>query len=204
MEPPGRWARFRDPPLTSVEQLVASVAKDIGPYLDKPFVLMGYSVGAVVAFELARRLRGEMQQEPVCLFVTACGAPHLLPAPHLPVTHNLPDSKFVETLISFYDGLPRAVVEDSEMLSIIIPIARADLTAFETYVHVPQLPLSCPIAAFGGDKDRAAYREVLDPWRIHTTGKFSLHMFPGGHFFINTAQKQMLQIISESLSEVVK
>jgi medium-chain acyl-[acyl-carrier-protein] hydrolase len=202
MEPPGRWNRLQEPLLTSIDQLVASVARDIRPYLDKPFALMGYSLGALVAYELARHLRRVLQRQPGYLFVAARRAPHLVPPTQHPPLHDLQDMKLVAALVANYDGLPRAVVEDPELLAIVLPIARADLRALETYAYVPESPLSCPIAVWGGETDRATPRGDLDAWRVHTTARFSLQMFSGGHFFIDGAHKLLVRAVEESLVAV--
>src|SRR5918911_2389095 len=54
---PGRGQRLREPPYPCLSALVEQLARVIEPYLDKPFAFFGHSLGAIIAFELARRLR---------------------------------------------------------------------------------------------------------------------------------------------------
>src|SRR5207248_8086141 len=61
---PGREARLRETALTSLSQIVDELAEHIKPYLDKPFAFFGHSMGAMIAFELARRLRRSYGVEP--------------------------------------------------------------------------------------------------------------------------------------------
>ena len=53
---------------SDVFALVEAVV-NIVPLLDKPFVLFGHSMGALVAFELARRLMRDRNPLPERLFV---------------------------------------------------------------------------------------------------------------------------------------
>src|SRR5690349_236164 len=51
---PGRETRFREPPFTRLGQLTEALAEALRPHLDRPFAFFGHSLGALVAFELAR------------------------------------------------------------------------------------------------------------------------------------------------------
>ncbi|MEQ1848829.1 MAG: alpha/beta fold hydrolase, partial [Nitrospira sp.] len=53
---PGREGRLTMPPYTSMRPLVQAIGNAILPFLDKPYVLFGHSLGGLIAFELARYL----------------------------------------------------------------------------------------------------------------------------------------------------
>src|SRR5437899_13023831 len=57
VRPPGRESRLREPPFTDLLRLVEGVAAGIRPYLTVPCALFGHSLGAWVAFEIARWVR---------------------------------------------------------------------------------------------------------------------------------------------------
>ena len=78
---PGRGSRFREAPFRKVADLVPALAEGLLPLLDLPFALFGHSMGAVVAFELARELRRRRGREPVLLGVSGRHAPQR-PDPH--------------------------------------------------------------------------------------------------------------------------
>ena len=42
--------------------------------------------------------------------------------------------------------------------------------------------------------------EDLDAWQQHCKSTFCCHMFPGGHFFIRSAQKQLLSRLIRELA----
>ncbi|MGE3272883.1 MAG: thioesterase II family protein, partial [Chloroflexota bacterium] len=132
---PGREARHREPPLTSLPPLVQPLAAAMLPYLDRPYAIFGHSMGALIAFELARLFRRLGAPAPTYLFVSARRAPHL--PDWRPPLHTLPDADLVDHLNQRYNGLPRAVLESADLLRMFTPLIRADLTLTELYDFVP-------------------------------------------------------------------
>lgn len=194
---PGHENRLREPYFTRLMPLVQAVAQALTPYLDMPFAFFGHSLGALVSFELARQLGAERKLEPACLFVSGHAAPQI-PDLHPPV-HQLPDAGFLEQLRNF-NGTPREVLQNSELMQILLPILRADFAMNETYVYPPGKALRCPISAFGGLQDPLANREELTAWREQTCGPFKLRIFLGGHFFLHSARMLVLRAIAEDLT----
>lgn len=87
-----------------------------------------------------------------------------------------------------------------ELMSLYMPLLRANFTLDETYVYRDDEPLLCPLAVYGGEDDPETGSEDLDAWQQHCKGTFCCHMFPGGHFFIRSAQKQLLSRLIRELA----
>ncbi len=185
-------------PRTELMPLVAEASGAVMPMLDKPFAFFGHSMGALIGFELAREVRRQTGKLPAHLFASGCFAPHL-PDPH--PMHHLPEKEFLEELRSL-NGLPQEVLENDELMELVLPALRADFNATETYVHVPEPPLACPITAFGGSRDPLTTRELIEGWGVHTSSAFSVRMLPGDHFFLNSQQRLLLSMIHEELAKV--
>jgi len=117
------------------------------------------------------------------------------------ITH-LPDDEFVQEIRRRYNGIPDEVLRHPELLGLLVPGLRADLSVVETYAHRPGPPLGCPIAAFGGLADPEATEAELSEWRQQTTGTLSVQMFPGGHFFLQSAHEHLTRIVREELMVV--
>jgi medium-chain acyl-[acyl-carrier-protein] hydrolase len=192
----GRGSRLQETPFKSMPQLIPALAQALTPYLDKPCAFFGHSMGAIISFELARYLQRVNGFAITHLFVSGRRAPQL---PNTdPYTFNLPEANFVEELVRL-NGTPKEVLFHTELMMLMLPLLRADFELIETYRYVPGPPLTCPITAFGGlDDDETA--NILDPWREQTGGPFSLHMFPGDHFFVNTAHLPLTEAIAQDLS----
>jgi medium-chain acyl-[acyl-carrier-protein] hydrolase len=154
-------------------------------------------MGALVAFELARRL-DVMGLEPVHFFASGYHAPHL--PSRSPVRHGLPDREFM-TAIRNLKGVPIEVLEDGELLELMLPTLRSDFRLAETYTYVPRPPLRCAVTAFGGLEDHEVTRDEIQAWRFHTTGSFEMHVLPGGHFFLSSYRATLLQLVSSNLRD---
>jgi len=193
---PGRGTRMMETPFTQLSPLVQALAQALAPLLDKPFAFFGHSLGALVGFELARQLRRQFGVQPVRLFISAARAPQI-PSRSRPI-HTLPESEFLIELRRM-NGIPGKVLEDAELMQIMLPVLRADFAVYETYVYSTERPLNCFISSFGGVQDHRVSRGELEAWRDQTSASFSLRMFPGNHFFLNTTQPPLLQILSQEL-----
>jgi medium-chain acyl-[acyl-carrier-protein] hydrolase len=191
---PGRGTRLVEPPFVQLSPLVDALAQALAPLLDKPFVFFGHSLGALIGFELARRLRGQYGVHPARLLVSALRAPQL-PDRGAPV-HALPEGEFIAEL-SWLNGTPSAVLKHKELMEIVLPVLRADFALYENYEYASEPPLNCPISAFGGTQDCRVSESDLEAWRVQTNVSFSLRMFPGDHFFLS--QPLLLHAVSEEL-----
>ena len=192
---PGRGSRIAEPPCTDMNQLVRAAAEGLAQQLDKPFALFGHSMGALIAFELARHLKRAYSAEPVHLFVSGRPSPQTITGPY---DLDRLDAELPEMLRRGNASLD-VTLDNPELMQLVLPILRADVTLCESYSYASAPPFSFPITAFGGLDDRGISRRSLEGWREHTTGRFGLRMFPGGHFFLSTCKAPLLEAISKEL-----
>lgn len=181
---PGREGRLREAPIAAIETLVPMMADGLAPSLGAgTFAFFGHSMGAILAFELARELRGRGKPLPIHLFPSACPAPHI---PDDDASHSLPDDELVEKLREL-GGMSEEVLAHRELMEMILPVFRADAAITETYQHRDEPPLDVPITAFGGLADAKATPADMEAWRRHTQSAFARAMVPGGHFYVREA-----------------
>jgi medium-chain acyl-[acyl-carrier-protein] hydrolase len=197
LEFPGRLARRQDVLLSSLPELVERAAVALGNELSGRFAFFGYSMGSLVAFELARLLRRERGIEPEWLFVAAHSAPQL--ARRAPAMSDAPDDELLQFFQRTYGPLPPQVTAHPELLAVISDILRADVHLLERYAYAAEPPLGCPIRAFGGRDDASTLRAELEAWRTHTAADFALQMFPGGHFFWEQSLVELVQVVGRCL-----
>lgn len=191
---PGREQRLSETPFRRMEPLVEALYEAMEPQLSGPYAFYGHSLGALVGFEMARKIQRQGEPGPVRLIISAHTAPQL--GLCRPVLHNLPDNEFMNALRNFA-GTPEEVIANEDLMSIMMVALRADFEVDETYSYEPGPPLECPISAFGGIDDVDVPQDSLEAWRIQTSRQFSLHMMEGDHFFIFRSQDFPLRLSQE-------
>jgi medium-chain acyl-[acyl-carrier-protein] hydrolase len=196
---PGRESRIRERALTRIGPLVELLAGDLGD-LNTAFAFFGHSMGALVGYELARKLSYEGKPAPVHVFVSARRDPSILD--ENPPLHRLDDVNLLEKLREL-NGTPKEIFQYPDLVSFWLAILRADLEVCETYVCTDAAPLECPITAFCGLEDAHVRRDDMAAWRNRTRGAFNLHLLPGDHFFLHTSRDILLRTIARSLSATV-
>jgi medium-chain acyl-[acyl-carrier-protein] hydrolase len=201
LEYPGHETRFNEPAIDNARDLAASIAEQIVAAADRPFALFGHSMGALLAFETAVILRRSYGLQPVMLFVSGLGAPHLKPF-RRPI-RDLPEVTFRDEL-RVYGGIPEEILSDDDFMNFLSPLLRRDLGICETYVHAESAPLSVPIVAFGGNDDPTVPWDRMLRWSEMTTADFRVHFMPGAHFFIREAARLVCDGIAHSLEGSVE
>jgi medium-chain acyl-[acyl-carrier-protein] hydrolase len=196
---PGRGARLKEIPFRRTQELVPLLAEAVKPFLDKPFAIFGYSLGAVIGFELTRLLRQTSSASPMHLFVAGRRAPQV--SVDRSPRYALPDEEFISELRKL-NGTPQEVLEHPELVQLMLPLVRADFELDETYVYRAEPPLDVPLSAYGGLEDPDVTREHLESWCEQTTASFDLIMFPGDHFFLHTSSSQLFQAINQQLAGI--
>ncbi|HKY41291.1 MAG TPA: alpha/beta fold hydrolase [Polyangiaceae bacterium] len=194
---PGREGRFSESPRANVDDLLDDVWQSLARDLDRPFALLGHSMGALLAYEFTRRLRRERRRQPLHLFVTAFRAPHL-PA-HRPALASLPDGR-LQAEMRALSGTPARVLAEPELMRALLPTFRADLRACERYWWRPEPPLSVSITCLGGLADTRVSDSELVAWRAHTSSRFQLKYLPGGHFFLHELPTVAQRIVCRELT----
>ncbi|WP_428953919.1 thioesterase II family protein [Streptomyces sp. cg35] len=185
---PGRENRFAEPALTSLDDAVAALAPLVADHTGLPYAFFGHSMGSLIAFETARRLRALGVRLPDRLFLSGMRAPGL---PDRDVRHTLPDDELLAT--AEFGGV------DAELQELLLPLLRADLTLCETYTHRDEAPLACPLTVLAGSDDDSVDGTELARWREHTSADFDMHLFPGApHLYVRGAEQQLAQTITRT------
>jgi medium-chain acyl-[acyl-carrier-protein] hydrolase len=188
---PGRENRLGEEPLADLDAIVDRLVPDLAPHTDRPYVFFGHSMGALLAFETARRLRDAGRPEPRAIVVSGRRAPHVVSV--VPPLRDLATDELIEAVRRF-DGTPPAVFDSPELVELFLPALRADFAVAETYAYAPAGgPLSAPMLALSGTEDALCAPAEVEQWRPYTTGGFSHRSYPGGHFFLKEYEAEILQ-----------
>ncbi|KMO30914.1 thioesterase II family protein [Methylobacterium aquaticum] len=181
--PPGREARMREAPLTSIVAMAEGAAAAIAALPPLPSFFFGHSMGAMLAFETARVLRRGGHPLPRRLFLSGRRAPGAPPEGETPIS-GLSADAFVAEMVRRYQGIPAAVLADRELLALLLPIMQADIRAVESYRDTPQAPLPVPVTLMGGRDDPQCTDAAWAGWLPLIAGPVEALRFPGGHFYL--------------------
>ena len=131
-------------------------------------------------------------QLPRCLIASGSRAPHL-PSDR-PLTHHLPENEF-KVELGKLNGTPKEVLENEELMSMFMPVLKADFQVAETYQANP-VKLNCPIVLFNGTEDEDVKNEQFSAWQDLSLKPCREFYFNGGHFFINNQWREVASTVS--------
>ncbi|MFB7343556.1 thioesterase II family protein [Streptomyces hydrogenans] len=178
---PGRQERHREEPLRDLHVLADRIAAALGPGGRRPRLLLGHSMGASLAYEVAVRLARTSGGAPAAVLVSGRPAP----SRHRFGDDRPDDDRALLARMRALGGTGAALLDDPELLGLVLPVLRADHAALAAYRPTAAPPLDCPVVGLTGDRDSEATPDEVAAWGAHTTGPFTLRTFPGGHFFLS-------------------
>ena len=196
---PGREMRLREEPVCSMDALIRLLHGEMKAFLsERPFSLMGHSMGALVAFEFARVLQTYGAEQPEHLICTGHKAP-CLPPEQLDL-ENLDDASFLDVVGRRYGAIPSELVDTPEMIELLLPSMRADFKLLAAYTFQQGDRLHCPLTLINGDADPWVSEKVLAPWGRHAplTEKYWIS---GGHFFVGEQVNQVLKLVKKVINK---
>jgi surfactin synthase thioesterase subunit len=187
---PGRQDRRAERPIDDVAVLADRIHELLLRQPEMPLTFFGHSMGAVIAFEVTRRLEAD-GRGPVRLFASGRRAP----STYRDETVHRRDDAGILAEVRKLNGTASSVLGDDELMRAALPALRADYRAIETYRCPPDITVNCPISALVGDDDPKTTLDEAKAWAQHTSGSFNLQVFGGGHFFLADQASEIIQIL---------
>ncbi len=196
--PPGRANRWQECAPADFETLVDQLAQATQILLDEPLIVLGYSMGALVGFELARRLEG--QGSPPALLIAAAHLPPSIVQPNWqPAT--LSDAKLIETVRKLGLTAPE-LLNHPEMMELLLPMLRADFVLGESYQYQAAQQLTTPILTIAGNQDHGAPPDRMAGWAQESVS-WTAAEIDGGHMFLNTHSAELQQLVRQAIQAAV-
>ncbi|MFJ4869487.1 thioesterase II family protein [Streptomyces sp. NPDC088757] len=189
---PGRLDRLREAPVEDLHRLADLIAEALGPSDGRPRALLGHSMGASLAYEVAVRLARLPGGEPDLLVVSGRRAPAAAGwrERHMPTG----EAELVDR-VKGLGGTDSALFDEPGLLELVLPALLGDYRALASYEDTPGRPLTCPVVGLTGDRDPEATVEEVGAWGEHTSGAFRTRVFAGGHFFLNDHTGEVAELI---------
>ena len=192
---PGREHRAAEPAPT-IDELIEGATAAIAEVTaagDRPFYLFGHSLGAIVAFEVCRRLSAS-GAAPRHFVASGASAPPLLPSQRVKDIARLTGREFAEA-IGFFGGLPADVIADQEMRDLLLPGIIADFAMAVGYRYQSGPRLAVPATIVVGRDDPHVQQEQIEPWNDEFTWPPDRHWVGGGHFYFEPEPTAIVDIL---------
>lgn len=177
---PGRGLRSSEPLLRNIDDIVADMYHQIAPFIRKPYMIYGHSMGGLVAYKMALFLKSRNERTPDCMLITGCRAPSTWDQ-----KKGLHDLHFDELIIELRNmgGIPEEILQDRDSMMFFEPILRADFSVVESFKYEIGEALDVPIKVITGLNEDITEEEALR-WQDVTSVPLECKRFEGGHFFI--------------------
>jgi surfactin synthase thioesterase subunit len=193
---PGRERRLFEEPYLDVAAAVEGIAGELAPTLPtgRPVALFGHCLGALLCFELARRLR-DLDGVPVAgLFVSGSAGPEARRDRRASDVGD--DDEFLRA-VEEVAGYRDPAMDDPELRELMLPTLRADVRMHEDYRPAGSGPIDVPITALRGDGDAIVSAGEIAQWRAVTTAGFDAVELPGGHLYFVDQGRAVLEVVAQ-------
>ncbi|MCX4775496.1 thioesterase II family protein [Streptomyces sp. NBC_01264] len=195
---PGRGARFAEDLPRTIADLAGPVVASLPAGTTDDLVVLGHSMGSLVAFEVVRALQAA-GRTPRALIASACRAPYLA-NPCAVYPERLDDDELVAA-IKERGGTDDGILDEPELREIIVPSIRADFAIDDVYrCEESEARVDCPLTVIGGDADPVAPAASLERWAQITDHPFASFVLPGGHFYFQQQLPEFFAVLGPVLS----
>lgn len=194
---PGREERLDQTPYTGVATAVEGLLPSVLAVARRhPVALFGHSLGAVLAYELARAMVQRAEGRVIRLIVSGSPAPWNGQSERIT---GRSDKELLERVEQFA-GYRHRALQMPELRNLLLPALRADLRMHEDYRHAHTDPLPVPIMSVRGRADHLVSSERARRWLAATAAHFDFAELPGGHMYLSDDPLSLLELISDTLS----
>jgi medium-chain acyl-[acyl-carrier-protein] hydrolase len=192
---PGRGMLAHEKRLENFDELLQKLILEISPALDLPFIFFGHSLGALLAFELSRKIPPALLSNLRGVALSSFKPPTLKNLQERERISDLPLAEFLEQM-NRIAPLPSEITQHPEALNYFLSLLRSDFKLIESYSLQDESFLEVNAVILGGDADPLISPAQLAGWSQFLRMPEEVKIFPGDHFYIfKNAQSVLREIL---------
>lgn len=193
LELPGRGNRFKESLLSNIYDMAEDITQQIIAYNLKSYSILGYSLGAIVLYEVYYRLKKLDVNLPTNLFFCSMES---LGNDSLSSNVKNMNTKEFKSFIFQKNGTPKEILENEELWNIFYPILKSDFMAIDSYPNkLYDNLINSNVNVFMGKDDNI--EDDIYYWSNISQKAVNYNFFEGDHFFIHEDYKNLANKISE-------
>ncbi len=195
----GRGRRISEKMYGDTTEMIDDVFHLIKSTADQSaYALFGHSLGALIAYELAQKMRKAHLPPARHLFFSGRGAPHIKRNDEK-IYHRMGKEEFEDEVLKL-GGTPPELFKNPELVNFFLPLLKNDFRLAETRMDTEIInPLDEDITIFLGTEDDLT-TEQCEEWNKHSHRACHLKYFEGGHFFLHEHVPQIVNTICTHLN----
>ncbi|WP_411337999.1 thioesterase II family protein [Ruminococcus gauvreauii] len=192
IEYPGRGTRINETFADSWESLMEDVSTQILSLrsLELPFAILGYSMGAAIAYEM---LQYQMDEKPIHAFLCArgCGGRFDLPG-------ELKSKEEAAIELQALGGIDERIVNDKRLMNLFIRPVYEDYKLLNQYCYKKEMGMPNINFSVIYCEEDTSY-SVVKEWNNRTTGQTEFFEMGHNHFFIRDCVEELADIIQKNI-----
>ncbi|MDC9590143.1 alpha/beta fold hydrolase [Xenorhabdus sp. XENO-10] len=185
LELAGRGMRVSEPFQLNVETVMSDILTSIKRLRlgeDKPLLLFGHSLGAELAYQVARRLESKLPEKQLALIISARGFIDPESFKNEPCKEY--SDSYVLNILEQCEGTPANVLSNPELRNYVIETMRNDLILLDSLSRLQKVKLNVPAHVIGGAQDNRVPVSRLAEWCPVLPNLVKQQIFTGGHFYL--------------------
>ncbi|WUG35948.1 alpha/beta fold hydrolase [Streptomyces sp. NBC_00459] len=169
---PGRERRYDEPIGCTLGDVLDSFRTEILDLAPLPTVIVGHSLGALLAARIAQLL------DEGCRALVVSGQ---IPGGAVR-TREARTAEELLQVVNAGEGTSDQVLRDHRMRQRLLDVLDADLRLSREAADLASVRVTVPVYVLGGRSDRLVPADLLPAWAEHTTGECRVELLDGGHF----------------------
>ena len=154
---------------------------------DSEYMILGHSMGAVIAFELALLIRKNNFRDPKVVLLSGMKPFHY----YTPVTISDMSKEDLKEYILSMGATQKELFDNSALSEVFLPIIISDLKNMERYNYMIQEKIVSDIIVLSGQEDYLN-NDYLDDWNNYTEKNVKYYNFPEDIFFYMIKMNKLL------------